>query len=441
MISCGPSDPVPSCCRPLLRARAAAAESPKLVAVFFPNGPSGNVDEVFYPGKSSAGWSWAGKFTEPLQEFSSRATVVRRLALNRGEHNFNQGYHGAGIVSWLTGTDEMNYANGTDHHSAQIPSLDQHIARQTSTKVFYTAVGRGKIRVASVSYAGNDLPATPEQDPEKAYAQVFGGGLSAGACDAQSLEASRRTARRDLLVLDRIHKDLASARRVYGLSADERAKLGAYEDLMASVEARLRKTESQTACEKREIPSFSFAGKHLVPQAIRLHCDVMALALALTDTRAGVLQLFHDSNDQDHSGWLPVPAKGHHKLQHEGPNAEQNCRLITRWFAEQLAYLLRKMDGLKVGQGTLLDQSIVLWGTDNPKGIGKTAAHAFTFDYGQLVFGGGAGRLRPGRDIDLGRRVNHVNVLGTIARAMGVDTSFYEKRKGWQGFVTDMLAG
>jgi hypothetical protein len=425
---------------PVLRARRArAAAPPKFLAVYFPNGPSGDANTVFFPDRGPGGWSWTGKFTEPLEGFSSYATVIRRQALNRGEHNFDQGYHGAGIVTWLTGTDEMNYANGTDHHSSKTHSLDQHIARHTGTTALYTAVGRGKQRVASVSYLGDDKPNTPEQDPERAYARIFQGGLT--ACDAAALVALKSRARRDQLVLDRIRGDLTAARRSFGLGKDEVDKLAAYEEALSSIEARLRRDQEATSCPSRAaVAPPSFADKSKIPQAIRLHSDVMALALALTDLRAGVIQWFHDSNDQEHSGWLPVTPKGHHKLQHEGPDAQKNCRLIMIWFSQQLAYLLGKMKSLQVGGETLLDQSIVLFGTDNPKGIGTTSAHRFSFDYGQLVFGRGAGRLKAGQDIDLGRRVNHVTILGTIAKAMGVDTKHYEQRKGWQGFVDGMLA-
>jgi hypothetical protein len=115
----------------------------------------------------------------------------------------------------------------------------------------------------------------------------------------------------------------------------------------------------------------------------------------------------------------------HHGISHDFASSGANFEAYNRiqaWYAGRLAYFLGKLDSYTEGDGTLLDNTLVLWATE----IGESTQHDLRLM--PYVFAGGAGgKIRTGRYLDFGttRRDNN-QMLVSMAHAMGVEelTSF-----------------
>jgi hypothetical protein len=137
------------------------------------------------------------------------------------------------------------------------------------------------------------------------------------------------------------------------------------------------------------------------------------------------LQWTHAESNQPFP-WLGIN-DFHHVLSHAGDGdaaAQEKLTKINIWYAEQFAYLLGKLASYREGDGTLLDNTVVMWCME----VGKGNNHAHR-DLPFLLAGSCGGRFRTGRFLDFqtsgaaGRP--HNDLLIALAQAMGTqDTTF-----------------
>jgi hypothetical protein len=86
---------------------------------------------------------------------------------------------------------------------------------------------------------------------------------------------------------------------------------------------------------------------------------------------------------------------------------------INRWYAERFAELLKGLDAVKEGDGTLLDNTVVVWGNEAVTGNHDATSAVF------VVAGGGGGKLRSGRVVDV-QGYDWSQLLITLCHVMGV---------------------
>jgi hypothetical protein len=153
--------------------------------------------------------------------------------------------------------------------------------------------------------------------------------------------------------------------------------------------------------------------------------DLAAGALASDLTRIATVQWTHAESDQTFP-FLDVSG-AHHTMSHAGDEdatAQESLTKINVWFAEQLAYLLGRLASYPEGDGTLLDNTAVLW--CNEVGKGNTHAHR---DLPFLLAGSCGGYFKTGRFVDYlaGGATGHPhnNLLLSLAHAMGVEESSF----------------
>lgn len=417
---------------PVLGARRARAalRPPCLLAVYYPNGSPGHPLDAFFPVRQGSSWDFGGRVTEPLAEYADQLTVVRDLRINRGQRP--KGSHGGGNVSFLTGCDRLNHLD-TDYHTPSSYSIDHHVAELTGTTTLYCAVGIDSNKANfRISWSGDDTHNEPEQSPQAAYEDLFGNWTE--VC-SQGQESAVAYADRKLAILDTIHADLGQVEGRFGLGASERIKIEQYEDALFGIESELQQLKEEGGCDPAAAPPELDFSDASIPARVGLFQDIIAAGMALGLRRSGVLQLFHGYNTQVYSGWLSVQSKGHHGLQHEmGTQDQADCRTITRWHCEQLRVLLSKLEAYGDPGASLLDDMVVLFGTDTPNGY----THEYTEPSPMLVFGGGGGRLVRGVDVDANGR-NHVDLLATLCRAVDVDSTHFEQRLGFGGVFDQVL--
>jgi hypothetical protein len=106
----------------------------------------------------------------------------------------------------------------------------------------------------------------------------------------------------------------------------------------------------------------------------------------------------------------------HHSISHENADNRDKLVAIDKWYATQVAGMLSAMDAIDEGNGTLLDNTLVVWGRE----LGSTSHRMQPMP---LVLAGGAQRaLRTGRFIDVNNEV-HAKLLVSICQMMGLETN------------------
>ena len=151
------------------------------------------------------------------------------------------------------------------------------------------------------------------------------------------------------------------------------------------------------------------------PAHIKLMYDLLALAMQTDSTRIATMMVQHDGSNRPYP-FIGV-TDGHHDLSHHGGNAEKKAKLalINKFHIEQIAYLLGKLQGMKEGFGTVLDNSMIVIGG----AIADPQAHQH-HDLPVLLCGGGGGTLKPGRHVHYEKETPMTNLYLSLLERMGV---------------------
>src|SRR5207249_8390945 len=355
-----------------------ASEAPVRLAVIF----SGN-------GFHSKEW-WAkgegkemelGQVLTPLADFREKMLFVRGLfnaeALKGNIHSSQTG-------NLLSGAP---LASGGEIHSGT--SIDQLVAQRhgRSTKVPSLVLGCEKsnpsvhknysmIYSSHISWTSPTTPTPLELYPALAFDRLFKDGAARG----------------DKSVLDAVLADANDFRRQIG-TADQR-KLDEYLDSVREVEQRIdeagRKGELQgwrPTLDKPNIPRPADGIPQNIAEHMRLMCDILVLGFQTDSTRVCTLKL-----NNDHSSLrfphLRVDYMIHHLLSHSDTN---DWLRVNQFFVEQVAYIARRLDAIREGDRTLLDNTMLLFLSSM-----MTGQH----DASQLpaiLVGRGGGRIQGGR--------------------------------------------
>lgn len=245
---------------------------------------------------------------------------------------------------------------------------------------------------------------------------------------------------RRIRAMDRVLADYRRLESNARLGREDRERLQNYAQHIQALSTRLMNTAT-VSCDG---PSQRNTTGGLLSGVYSNHIDIIVAALACGATRIAMLHIpDHDDTDESQSVYHGH-SHGVDRGDHGGTSTEARDFMLgaNRWVAARVAELLTKLDGVNVGDGTLLDQSAVLWSNE----LGGAQHH--TNIGTPVVTAGSAGgklrtnvaidyRLRPlaqwaGRDDfpPIGRPYNHM--LNTIFDAMGVARENWEKQG--QGF-------
>ncbi|MET0343657.1 MAG: DUF1552 domain-containing protein [Polyangiales bacterium] len=313
-------------------------------------------------------------------------------------------------------------------------SIDQAVANKIGTDRAFKSlelgimVNGGENTWNRMCYRGSGQPLPPESDPTKVFQRVFGklGEDPFGVAQRRALRKS---------VLDFVHQDFAALRPA--LAAEDRQKLDQHETTLREIEQRLDNPGTVgTTCKAPGAPqTLDARAVANVPAIAKLQTDMLVTALACDLTRVASLQ-WTNSVGQMSFPWLGISDR-QHDLSHEGDgNADAKEKLIkmNTWYATQLAYLLERLASVPEGDGTMLDNTLVVWGNELGKGNSHTR-HDIPF----LLAGKAGGALRTGQLLPFGNR-SHSDLLLTIGRAMGLTLDKFGDARWNTGVIADLLA-
>ena len=384
-------------------ARAAEASSSvatprRLAFVYIPNGV--NMTE-WTPKTTGADFDLPSTL-EPLQPHKRDLMVLTNLAQDKAFPNGDgPGDHARASATFLTGC-QARKTQGADIRVGV--SVDQMAAatvgRQTRFASLELGCDRGQqtgncdsgyscAYSFNISWKTPATPMPPETNPRQVFERLFG-----GFDTNETAEARAKRERYQKSILDFVLED---ARRLKAsLGATDQRKLDEYLTAVRELEQRIERTEkfAVTAPELKNLPSH--LNKYDGQQHIRLMYDLMALAFQTDTTRVATFIVAHDGSNKPYP-FVGAP-EGHHDLSHHGGSKEKLAKIakINAYHITQFAYFLEKLKSIKEGDGTLLDNSMIVYGG----GIGDGNAHNHD-RLPVLLAGRGGGTINPGRHLHL----------------------------------------
>jgi hypothetical protein len=409
-----------------MQGTARAVDFPKRLVIFF--SANGTIPGAWTPSGGEYDFAF-GPILSPLEPHKGEVIVIDGVDNEAAHHGPGDG-HQTGIGTLLTGT-ELNegtlFCEGACDDPSQTVgwgggiSVDQHIANEIS-KTTTTKFGSLELGVqvnsaniwSRMSYLAGDQPVPPRDDPAQNFDDIFGD-LTADPFGLATLRAKRHR------VLDAVMEDYALLNKTLG--AEDRHKLEAHLTAVAEVEKRLDViNQLGGACQLPDVvnPGDIYADENF-PEIGRLQMDLLVMSLACDLTRVGSIQ-WSTSVSNKQFGWLGI-SEGHHDLSHDGDeNADSQAKLvqINTWYAEQFAYLLQKMKDVPEGEGTMLDNTAVLW--VNELGIGNTHSRR---DQPFVLAGSCGGYFKTGRYLNFDGGKYHNDLLVSLCHAMDFPLSTF----------------
>jgi hypothetical protein len=384
--------------QPAARAAAGAARAPLRMAFFYV--PNGAHMQTWTP--AAEGSEFELPYTlEPLAKVRRQVLVLSGLAQTKARANGDgPGDHARSLASFLTGCQarkthgaDIRVGVSVDQVAAQrlmeatrFPSLE--IGCDQGPQAGNCDSGYSCAYSANISWRTESTPNAKEIDPKLFFDRLFGGGTAA---EIDQNRAKRDRYRRS--ILDFVREDAASLRATLG-SGDQR-KLDEYFSAVREIERRVEQFARRDAAPP---PVPSLARPTGIPQDyaehLKLMGDLLILAFQADLTRVATYVFANEGSNRSYS-FIGVP-DGHHDLSHHGGDAkkQEKIRDINRFHMTQFAYLLEKMQGIQDGERTLLDNSMIVYGS----GIGDGNAHNHD-NLPILLAGRGGGAFRSGRHV------------------------------------------
>jgi len=395
---------------------ASAIAFPKRFVVFFTG--LGTVKPAWVPKGTETEFGF-GPILAPLEPFKKKTLVLEGIDMESAYHGPGDP-HQQGIGQALTGTElqEGMLFPYACNPSAMVGwgggiSLDQFLADKIGQMTKFPSLELGvQVQYANVSarisYRGGGQPVPPEDDPYEAFKRIFGD-LGSDPEALARLRADRHT------VLDAVTEDYARLNARLGTS--DRHKLDAHLEAIREIEKRLDAPGViGGACIPPELgtPVEPFENDNY-PAIAKAQLDLLAMSLICDLTRVASIQWTTVQTGKVFS-WLGQ-SEPHHTLSHssDGDTVRQGMLTdIGNWHAQQLAYLCQKLDSVQEGDGTVLDNTVILWCTD----IAQGNTHARR-DMPYVLVGGAGGALKTGRYVKY-KGAYHNDLLIALSHAMGV---------------------
>jgi len=405
---------------------AAAAEPPKrMVVCYFSYGA--------YMPKTDDGshhpWNWfpcsqPGPLTfnessAPFKPFADSVSYFRGLDHAGG---WKLGGHSSGDV-FATGADMTGPEKTNNISIDQVAAKARGHETRYPSLVLGTEGGTGSYgRCKTLSHYGPGRPIPSLHRPQEIFNRVF------RPYADRTVEQLRAELKRDASILDLMLENSRSLQRRLG-SADNR-KLEEYLDSVRAIEQRTERTSRWT---HQPLPDVDTKGldieaSYADPAAyIRCMYDLLYLALQTDSTRYATLMLESEQSVGHETGKFASLVLGYegatHDIAHKRPIESGHW---DRWRAEQHAHFLRRLADTPEGEGSMLDRTVVLWGSAHPHG-----SHG-TRDYPIQLAGGNALGLRHGRlhAFEGSRKVPLANLFVSMLEAVGVPTPAFADSTG-----------
>lgn len=373
-------------------AQTAAAPRPYLGFVYFPHGA---LQWEWEPEKVGRDFEFPF-ILEPLTPLREHVTVVSGLR-NKGGESSNP--HGIIEETWLNAVNPRfrNPATGVGVTVDQIAA--RHLGKDTPLPSMELCGEPGGV----ISFRTPDQPLPMEGNPRKVFFSMFGQG--------QTHEEREAILRSKTSLLDYVKESTASLTRK--LDAADRAKVSDYLDSVRAVELRVQRL-AESAHEFSDLPEAPLGAPDDFDELLNIQFEMIALAWQTNRTRVASMRMVKEASMRTYPH-LGVN-EAFHPTSHWGgyPDRIANLRLIQQYHTEVFARFAKRLKETPNGEGSLLDQAIILFGSN----MANSDAHN-NDPLPQALIGRGGG-LRGGQHLRYPQDTPHANLLVTILERAGV---------------------
>ena len=289
-----------------------------------------------------------------------------------------------------------------------IPSLELGIDPVTTG--VDTNVGYTRVYGSHIAWAGPTSPLARELNPALVFDRLF-----------RAVHPKRQGLAHDQLLLDRVLDDTKSLQKQLG--ASDRQRIDEYLQSVRSIEKRLRNRQWPAVNDWRPLVQLDRNARppeeppELYAEQVRLMLDMIALAFQ-TDTTRVTTFMFGNAVSGRSFSFLDGVKGGHHDTSHHQNNENKlrEYQLINYWHVEQYAYLLDRLQNMQEREGTVLDHSMILYGS----GLRDGNSHN-PHNLPIVVAGSANGRIETGQHLEYSRDTPLANLYAAMLSAFGTD--------------------
>jgi hypothetical protein len=390
---------------------AAAKAATRLGFVYLPHGA---IMDQWTPKTEGAGFEMT-RILKPLEAFHGSINVVSGLHHKAAD---TTAVHSLSPTTWLSGV-RPKPTQGVDAYAGvtadQIAA--QHIGQDTmlpslelATEDHSDLIGScdrdyGCIYMNTLSWRTPTTPLPMEVNPRKVFERMFGqGGNPAERRERNQEERS---------ILDAISREAADLQR--GLGSQDRATVNDYLENVREIERRIQRAANEQDSADLKLPEAPAGIPFSYEEHVRMMYDLAALSYQANITRVFTFMAAREVSNRTYPQ-IGVP-DGHHATSHHQNKPEKIEKLvkIQSYHVGLFADFLKKLQATQDGDGSLLDHSIILFGSN----MSNSNLHNH-FPLPNLLAGGGAGRLKGGRHLRCEDHTPMSNLLLTVLDKAGV---------------------
>jgi len=400
--------------------RTAAAPRRRLGCVYIPHGA---IMDRWTPATAGPSFEFT-PILQPLEPFRNQLTIVTNLT--RPEQGVDTNHAGA-PASWLAGVPPKRTA-GPDYSLGR--TLDQVVATQIGQETTFPSLelatedfsgligdcapGFSCAYMNTLSWQSETAPLPMEINPRVVFERLFGGGAT-----RDDRLARLRT---DRSLLDFVADDLKDVQAHIG--ARDRVRLDQYLDHVREIERRIQRAEQQALT----IPT-ALTAPIGVPESFEAHAtllfDLLAVSFQADLTRVFTFMLGRELSQRTYPN-IGV-TEPHHSISHHGnrPEAIEAHAKVNTYHLTLLTKFIEQLQSTPDGDGSLLDQSLLLYGS----GMGNGNVHSADM-LPTLLVGSAGGAVNGGRHIVAGPLTPNADLLISIAETFGVGLDHFGGNKG-----------
>jgi hypothetical protein len=390
--------------------KTAAAPSPRLGFVYVPHGA---IMDKWTPVTEGAGFEFS-PILKPLEPFRDRLTIVSGLGHRAAD---STAVHSLSPTTWLSGV-RPKPTQGTDAFAGVTADqvAAQAIGQDTILPSMELAIedhsgligacdrDYGCIYMNTLSWRTPTTPLPMEINPRKVFERMFGQGGS----------ASDRLARieGDRSILDAVTKEATGLQAKLG--PQDRVKISEYLENIREIERRIQKA-SQQVDPNMKLPEQPAGIPFSYDEHVGIMYDLLALAYQANISRVFTFMMAREVSNRTYP--QVGVHDGHHATSHHQNRTDKIEKLvkIQNFHLTLFTKFIEKLNTTQDGDGSLLDHSLILYGSN----MSNSNAHNH-FPLPTLVLGGGAGTMKGGHHIKQPDHTPMTNVLLTMLHKAGV---------------------
>lgn len=399
-----------------LSAVAAPAAPRRMAFIYVPNG----VNMREWTPKTEGENFELSSTLQILAPFKQDLLVLTGLTADKARPNGDgPGDHARAAAAFLTGAQprktggaDIKVGVSVDQYAAlrvgeqtRLPSLEIGIER--GLQAGSCDSGYSCAYSSTISWRGESTPVPKEVDPKQVFERLF----STRPNDPDRAKRNRlRTS-----VLDSVVQDANGLKNQLG-GADQR-KLEEYLTSVRDLEVRIERADKMPPVTPPSDAVKPAATPQNLQEHLHLMADLMVLAFRTDVTRICTFMFANEGSNRPYP--IVGVSDGHHDLSHHQNDPKKLAKIqeINKFHIQQFAYLIGKLKSIPEGEGTMLDNCMIAYGSGNSDG--NRHNHD---DLPILLVGKGGGSVKPGRHLRYEKNTPLNNLWLSMLERMGAAT-------------------